>query len=284
MLQCRLAVGPGLDQVDPDGRSRHRQVAPRLPEGAPRTRSSSGSRTTRPRRSGRAGSRRRRLRGPFKIAMCLFTAYLPLPARRSPRGPGGARRAPGRRAALRGPAATRSAATVRAAVYGVLLTALAQGFLAGVGFFAVGTPVPLLLALATVVASLIPFAPPIIYLGAAGVMLAEGATGGGRPGLALWGIAIVSTADNVIRPLFISQATQTPHPARLLRRHRRHRRLRPHRRDPRARHPHRRDGALEGVGAGRGRGRRAARDGALVAEPGPPERPAQRLSQRPLMT
>jgi predicted PurR-regulated permease PerM len=100
--------------------------------------------------------------------------------------------------------------TVRAAVYGVLLTALAQGFLAGIGFFAMGTPVPLLLALATVVASLIPFAPPIIYLGAAGAMLVQGAEWWRPLGLAVWGLAIVSTADNVIRPLFISQATQTP--------------------------------------------------------------------------
>jgi predicted PurR-regulated permease PerM len=101
-------------------------------------------------------------------------------------------------------------ATVRAAVYGVLLTAGAQGFLAGVGFFAVGAPVPLLLAFATVVASLIPFAPPIVYLGAAGYMLARGDDWPWPASLAVWGIAVVSTADNVIRPLFISQATSAP--------------------------------------------------------------------------
>jgi predicted PurR-regulated permease PerM len=101
--------------------------------------------------------------------------------------------------------------TVRAAVYGVLLTAVAQGFLAGVGFFAVGAPLPLLLSLATVVASLIPFGPPVIYLGAAGIMLAHHPDQWLRPAiLAVWGIGVVSTADNVIRPLFISQATQTP--------------------------------------------------------------------------
>jgi predicted PurR-regulated permease PerM len=70
--------------------------------------------------------------------------------------------------------------------------------------------VPFLLAFATIVASLIPFAPPIIYLGAAGYMLATGSPWWWPAGLALWGISVVSTADNVIRPLFISQATSTP--------------------------------------------------------------------------
>jgi predicted PurR-regulated permease PerM len=145
----------------------------------------------------------------FKIAMCLFTAYFLYRHGETLAGQVGrvalqvgGPRYQGLLRTIRG--------TVRAAVYGVLLTALAQGFLAGVGFFAVGTRVPLLLALATVVASLIPFAPPIIYLGAAAAMLAEGAAWWRPAGLALWGIAIVSTADNVIRPLFISQATQTP--------------------------------------------------------------------------
>jgi predicted PurR-regulated permease PerM len=145
----------------------------------------------------------------FKIAMCLFTAYFlyrhgELLAGQVARvairvgGP----RYEGLLNTIR--------ATVRAAVYGVLLTAVAQGFLAGIGFYVVGAPVPLLLALATVVASLIPFAPPIIYLGAAGAMLARGDDWWWPAGLALWGISVVSTADNVIRPLFISQATHTP--------------------------------------------------------------------------
>jgi predicted PurR-regulated permease PerM len=145
----------------------------------------------------------------FKIAMCLFTAFFLYRHGEVLAGQVG-------RVALQvgGPRYENLLrtirGTVRAAVYGVLLTALAQGFLAGVGFFITGAPVPLLLALATVVASLIPFAPPVIYLGAAGVMLAEGRDWWWPAGLALWGIAIVSTADNVIRPLFISQATQTP--------------------------------------------------------------------------
>jgi predicted PurR-regulated permease PerM len=145
----------------------------------------------------------------FKMAMCLFTAFFLYRhgdvlagqlARVATRV--GGPRYESLLATIR--------ATVRAAVYGVLLTAVAQGFLAGVGFFAVGAPVPLLLASATVVASLIPFAPPIIYLGAAGAMLARGDDWGWPLGLALWGISVVSTADNVIRPLFISQATSTP--------------------------------------------------------------------------
>jgi predicted PurR-regulated permease PerM len=146
----------------------------------------------------------------FKMAMCLFASYF---LYRHGESLGGQLA----RVALHvgGPRYERLLqtvrTTVRAAVYGVLLTALAQGFLAGIGFFATGAPVPLLLALATVVASLIPFGPPFIYLGAAGAMLATPGVDWWRPAaLAVWGAAIVSTADNVIRPLFISQATDTP--------------------------------------------------------------------------
>jgi predicted PurR-regulated permease PerM len=145
----------------------------------------------------------------FKIAMCLFTAYF-LYRHGDVLGAQLARVA----LSIGGPRyenlLSTIRATVRAAVYGVLLTSLAQGFLAGIGFFAVSAPVPLLLSLATVVASLIPFAPPVIYLGAAGYMLATGADWWWPAALALWGVAVVSSADNVIRPLFISQATQTP--------------------------------------------------------------------------
>ncbi len=147
--------------------------------------------------------------GIFKVAMCLFCAFffylhgdtLAAQVQRVAIRVGGSRFSDLLRT---------TRATVRAAVYGVLLTALAQGALAGIGFFVADTPVPLLLALFTVVASLIPFGPPVIYLGAAGALLAQGAPWWHAALLAGWGLGIVSSADNVIRPVFISQATQTP--------------------------------------------------------------------------
>jgi predicted PurR-regulated permease PerM len=99
--------------------------------------------------------------------------------------------------------------TVKGAAYSVLATAFAQGILAGIGYALAGAPVPLLLALLTTVASLIPFGPPLVYLPVCGYLLFfESLPWYHAVGLALWAIVVVSTIDNVLRPLFISQQTQ----------------------------------------------------------------------------
>jgi predicted PurR-regulated permease PerM len=99
--------------------------------------------------------------------------------------------------------------TIRAVVYGILMTALAQGVLAGVGFWFTGVEAPVLLGIATCFASLIPFGPPFVWLPAAVWLLARGDTARGLVLLA-WGALVVSTIDNVLRPYFISQATKLP--------------------------------------------------------------------------
>lgn len=97
--------------------------------------------------------------------------------------------------------------TVRGTVYGALTTALVQGMLAGVGFLVAGAPMPVLLGFATMIFSFIPFGAPLIYLPTAVYLgLVTGPWWAGL-GLAIWGIAVVSSADNILRPLFISQAT-----------------------------------------------------------------------------
>lgn len=97
--------------------------------------------------------------------------------------------------------------TVKGTVYGVGLTAVAQGILAGIGFMVAGAPFPVLLGFITVIISFVPFGPPLIYLPVAGVLLVQGAPWFVAIGLAAYGVLIVSTADNILRPLFISQAT-----------------------------------------------------------------------------
>lgn len=99
--------------------------------------------------------------------------------------------------------------TVRGALYGVVATALAQGFLAGVGFVVAGAPTPLLLGFATVVLSLIPFGTPFVYVPVSIYLLTQGSYLAGL-GLLGWGVGVVSTVDNLLRPFFISQATQMP--------------------------------------------------------------------------
>lgn len=99
--------------------------------------------------------------------------------------------------------------TTRAVVYGVGLTAIAQGLLAGVSYFVAGVPNPMVLTIVTFLFALIPFGPPLAYGSVALWLFSQGQTIEAI-GVMAWGVCVVSTADNVIRPLVISGATQIP--------------------------------------------------------------------------
>jgi predicted PurR-regulated permease PerM len=99
--------------------------------------------------------------------------------------------------------------TVRGAAYSVLLTAIAQGVLAGTGYYIAGAPTPLLLGALTLIISFVPFGPPFVYLPvAAYLFFVTDLPWYHGVGLAIWGTIVVSTVDNVLRPLFISQSTK----------------------------------------------------------------------------
>jgi len=99
--------------------------------------------------------------------------------------------------------------TTRAVVYGVGLTAVAQSILAGISYFVAGVPNPMVLTIATFLMALIPFGPPVAY-GAVSLWLFSQGQTVEAIGVMAWGVCIVSTADNVIRPLVISGATKIP--------------------------------------------------------------------------
>jgi predicted PurR-regulated permease PerM len=99
--------------------------------------------------------------------------------------------------------------TTKAVVYGIVLTALVQGALAGLGYWVAGLQAPVLLGALTGLIALIPFGTPFVW-GSAGVwLLLTGHTMAGV-GLLLWGALVVSSVDNLIRPLVISSATRIP--------------------------------------------------------------------------
>lgn len=99
--------------------------------------------------------------------------------------------------------------TIRGSAYSVLATSLAQGTLAGIGYYITGAPTPVLLGMITMVVSLIPFGPPFMYVPVSAYLLfLSGLPWYHGVGLAVWGIVVVSTVDNVLRPLFISQTTK----------------------------------------------------------------------------
>ena len=99
--------------------------------------------------------------------------------------------------------------TVKGAVLGLIMTAIAQGLLAGISFAIAGAPVPVLLGFATAVFSFIPFGAPLVYLPTVGIVAATHGLTWALPLLAFC-VVVISNADNVIRPLFISQATSLP--------------------------------------------------------------------------
>jgi predicted PurR-regulated permease PerM len=99
--------------------------------------------------------------------------------------------------------------TLSAVVQGTLVTAVAQGFLAGLGYWVLGVPFSVLLGCTTAFFSLIPFGTPLVWLSVVGYLLFQAEYVRAVLMLA-WGTAIVGTADNVIRPLIIGGRTQIP--------------------------------------------------------------------------
>jgi predicted PurR-regulated permease PerM len=99
--------------------------------------------------------------------------------------------------------------TVRAVVYGLLAAALAQGTLAGLGYWVAGLNAPIALGALTMIAALIPFLTPVVWVGASVWLLITNHAVAGL-GLFLWGLLAVSWIDNFVRPLVISNATRIP--------------------------------------------------------------------------
>ena len=99
--------------------------------------------------------------------------------------------------------------TTQAVVYALMLGALAQGTVAGVGYWIFGVQAPVLLAAVTAVIALVPFGAPMIWGSLSIWLLVTGHIWQGA-GLLLWGLLLVSWVDNIIRPLVISSATRMP--------------------------------------------------------------------------
>ena len=102
-------------------------------------------------------------------------------------------------------------ATTRAVVYGLVLAALSQGLLAGIGYAVAGIKAPLLFGLITAFLAIIPMGATLIWLPLSIILIVSNQFWSGI-GLLLWGFLAVSTIDNVVRPLVISGAGRVPFP------------------------------------------------------------------------
>jgi predicted PurR-regulated permease PerM len=99
--------------------------------------------------------------------------------------------------------------TVRGVVYGILGSLLAQGILAGIGFLVAGVPGAFLLGFLTLILSILPGGPALLWLPASIWLYKQGATGWAIF-LVLWGLLVVGTADNVIKPYLIGRGSDLP--------------------------------------------------------------------------
>jgi predicted PurR-regulated permease PerM len=114
---------------------------------------------------------------------------------------------------IAGPRAERlievTGATVRGVVYGILGTAIVQGILTAFGLWVSGVPRPMLLGGIAGLLSVLPVGAPVVWIPAAIWLIGSGHIGWGVF-LAIYGGVVVSGADSVIRPWFISRGAQLP--------------------------------------------------------------------------
>ena len=105
-----------------------------------------------------------------------------------------------------GPALVATAqSAVKGVVYGLIGTALAQAAVALLGFLIAGVPGAFLLAALTFVLSLVPMGPVLLWGGAAVWLYAQDQTGWAIF-MVVYGVAVISSVDNFIKPILMSRA------------------------------------------------------------------------------
>lgn len=97
--------------------------------------------------------------------------------------------------------------TINSVIKGSLLVALVQGLLTGIGFFVFGIPAPAIWGAVAVLASLIPMIGTALVVIPGVLYLFSIASVGAGIGLLAWGIFIVGTIDNFMRPKLIERGT-----------------------------------------------------------------------------
>jgi len=96
---------------------------------------------------------------------------------------------------------------IQASIFGSVGTACAQGLLGGIGFLVLGVPSAILWGVTMAVMSFLPLVgPPVVWAPAAAWLFFQG-----HPIkaliLVLWGMLVVGTIDNILRPILISSVS-----------------------------------------------------------------------------
>jgi predicted PurR-regulated permease PerM len=98
---------------------------------------------------------------------------------------------------------------VRGTVDGLLLIGIAEAALLGIAYAVSGVPHAVLLGVLTGVLSAIPFASPLVFIGASAWLLVQSATIAAI-GLLAFGAIVVFVADHFIRPVLIGGSIRLP--------------------------------------------------------------------------
>jgi len=99
--------------------------------------------------------------------------------------------------------------TTKGVVYGIVLAALGQGITAGIGYAVAGVKAPVLFGVVTFILAMVPWGAMSVWIPIGISLLAAGEIWSGI-GLLAWGMMVVSTVDNIIRPIIISGTSQVP--------------------------------------------------------------------------
>lgn len=97
---------------------------------------------------------------------------------------------------------------LQSVVYGIVLTAIIQGILGGLGWYYVGLPAPLLFGALMAFLAVFPIiGTPLVWIPGSAYLFYSGDWKGALI-LFLWGAFIVSLIDNLIRPLIVSEGSK----------------------------------------------------------------------------
>jgi len=100
---------------------------------------------------------------------------------------------------------TRVGDTIHATIYGTLIVASVQGFLGGLMFWWLGLPAPLLWGVVMGLLAIVPILGAFIVWIPAALLLAIDGHWGQAAILSLWGMIVVGTVDNLLRPILVGR-------------------------------------------------------------------------------
>ena len=102
----------------------------------------------------------------------------------------------------------RTAVMLKAVVCGIIMTAAVQGTLGGLGWWYVGLAHPVFFGFCMFMTAMIPFVgTPAIWVPGSAALFLRGDLSGWVI-LLLWGLLVVSSIDNFIKPIFISEGSK----------------------------------------------------------------------------